>query len=52
MKRTRIYYSGTNLLTFTNYQGFDPEIGNGFGVDRGIYPQARMHSIGFTTSLN
>ena len=52
LKRTRIYYSGTNLLTLTNYQGFDPEIGNGFGVDRGIYPQARMHSIGFSTSLN
>ena len=52
LKRTRIYYSGTNLLTLTNYKGFDPEIGNGFGVDRGIYPQARMHSIGFSTSLN
>lgn len=52
LKRTRLYYSGNNLLTLTKYRGFDPEIGNGFGVDRGIYPQARMHSIGFTTSLN
>lgn len=52
LKRTRIYYSGNNLLTFTKYRGFDPEIGAGFGVDRGIYPQARMHSIGFSTSLN
>jgi hypothetical protein len=52
LKRTRLYYSGSNLLTLTKYRGFDPEIGNGFGVDRGIYPQARMHSIGFSTSLN
>lgn len=42
----RLYYSGSNLLTFTRYKGFDPEIGSGFGIDRGIYPQARMHSLG------
>ena len=52
LKRCRLYYSGINLLTLTKYRGFDPEIGNGFGVDRGIYPQARTHSIGFSTSLN
>ena len=46
----RIYYSGSNLLTFTKYSGFDPEIGNGYGIDRGIYPQARMNSLGL--SLN
>lgn len=46
VKGCRIYYTGTNLLTFTKYSGFDPEIGAGFGVDRGIYPQARVHSIG------
>ncbi|MBC7920293.1 MAG: SusC/RagA family TonB-linked outer membrane protein, partial [Ferruginibacter sp.] len=27
-KGARIYVSGTNLFTFTNYQGFDPEVGN------------------------
>jgi TonB-linked SusC/RagA family outer membrane protein len=46
----RIYYSASNLFTFTNYSGFDPEIGNGYGIDRGIYPQARMNSLGL--SLN
>ena len=46
LRKMRIYYAGTNLLTFTKYSGFDPEIGAGFGVDRGIYPQARVHSIG------
>lgn len=51
LRRMRIYYNGTNLLTFTKYSGFDPEIGAGFGVDRGIYPQARVHSIGLNISF-
>lgn len=51
LRKMRIYYAGTNLLTFTNYSGFDPEIGAGFGVDRGIYPQARVHSIGINVTF-
>jgi len=36
----RIYISGQNLITITDYSGLDPEIGGGeFGVDRGRYPQ-------------
>jgi TonB-linked SusC/RagA family outer membrane protein len=46
LRKMRIYYAGTNLLTFTKYSGFDPEIGAGMGVDRGIYPQARVNTIG------
>jgi len=50
-----IYVSATNLLTFTKYTGFDPEIGitNGLdmGVDRGNYPQARTLSVGATLNL-
>ena len=46
----RVYVTGQNLLTFTNYKGFDPEIG-GTGIDRGIYPQSRVFlgglSMGF-----
>lgn len=49
------YLNATNLLTFTKYSGFDPEIGvtNGLdmGVDRGTYPQARIISIGATINL-
>jgi hypothetical protein len=31
-------------MTFTNYSGFDPEIGGGSsGIDRGLYPQARFY---------
>lgn len=51
IERCRIYYNGTNLLTFTKYNGFDPEIGSGFGIDRGIYPQARVNSIGLRVIL-
>ncbi|MDD4968996.1 MAG: TonB-dependent receptor [Paludibacter sp.] len=35
----RLYVSGTNLLTFTKYTGYDPEASYS-GVDRGNYPQA------------
>jgi TonB-linked SusC/RagA family outer membrane protein len=44
ISKVRIYLSGENLLTFTSYDGYEPEIGGGvfsYGVDHGIYPQAR-----------
>ena len=40
----RVYVSAENLLTFTGYRGFDPEISSGgtsLGVDYGVYPQPR-----------
>jgi len=52
MGRTRFYISGNNLVTFTRYTGFDPEIGGGsFGIDRGIYPQARSFMLGWDISF-
>lgn len=51
IEKCRLYYNGTNLLTLTRYNGFDPEIGAGFGIDRGIYPQARVNSIGLRIEL-
>ncbi len=48
----RVYVSGNNLLTFTQYSGFDPEIGGGsFGVDRGIYPQPRFYLVGVNATF-
>lgn len=48
----RIYVSGKNLLTFTDYTGFDPEVGR-FGTsnirqgyDLGGYPAARTVLLG------
>lgn len=46
----RFYVGGTNLLTFTKYLGYDPDIGGGpldAGVDNGRYPQARVFMGGF-----
>ncbi len=47
VQNIRVYVSGNNLFTVTNYSGFDPEV-NTFagsntviGVDNFVYPQAR-----------
>lgn len=50
ISRLRLFVSAENLLTFTKYHGFDPEISSGgtsLGVDYGVYPQARVWRIGF-----
>jgi len=48
----RVYFSANNLVTFTKYQGYDPEIGGAsYGIDRGVYPQARSFMIGFNVTL-
>lgn len=50
ISKLRVFVSGENLLTFTKYDGFDPEMASGnyttIGVDRGCYPQARTISFG------
>lgn len=49
MSRCRIYVSGSNLLTFTNYTGYDPEVGG--GVDYGNYPQSRTFMLGINLNF-
>jgi TonB-linked SusC/RagA family outer membrane protein len=49
ISRARVYVASNNLLTITNYSGFDPEIGS--GIDRGIYPQARTVSFGLNVTF-
>lgn len=45
--KLRFYLSSENLLTLTKYSGYDPEIGGGvFGIDKGVYPQARSFMLG------
>ncbi len=52
MEKTRFYVMSENLLTFTRYSGFDPEIGGGImSIDRGIYPQARSFMVGLNVSF-
>lgn len=50
----RVYVSAENLLTLTKYEGFDPEISSGgtsLGIDRGIYPQARIFTMGLNLNF-
>jgi TonB-linked SusC/RagA family outer membrane protein len=53
----RIYFSGQNLLTFTNYSGLDPEVnyrGNEnavIGTDFFTYPQARAYTFGLNLTF-
>lgn len=47
----RVYVASQNLLTFTGYKGWDPEIGSKNttltnGIDYGQYPAARSFQIG------
>ncbi|MES2777007.1 MAG: TonB-dependent receptor [Bacteroidota bacterium] len=48
LQKARFYLTGENLVTWTKYTGYDPEIGGGAGsgIDRGIYPQARSIIVG------
>lgn len=57
IKSLRVYVAGQNLLTFTNYQGFDPEV-NKFGSDAlrpafdySVYPYARTITFGLNVSF-
>lgn len=53
LERVRIYLMSENLVTFTKYTGYDPEIGGGniLSIDRGIYPQARSFMAGINLSF-
>lgn len=51
LKSARIYCSLQNPFTFTNYEGYNPEVSNRStvttnGEDYGVYPLARTTSIG------
>ena len=54
-KKIRIYIASENLLTFTKYPGFDPEISNGsslsIGQDSGLYPQPQTITAGVNLNL-
>ena len=55
----RIYVSGQNILTFTKYSGFDPEVGNRTpgsssltnGIDYAVYPQPKSYQVGITANF-
>ncbi|MBG6234942.1 TonB-linked SusC/RagA family outer membrane protein [Pedobacter sp. CAN_A7] len=56
LSNAKIYVSGQNLLTFTKYTGFDPEVSSEFtvsntGVDQGAIPQFKTIMFGVNVSL-
>ena len=40
----RVYFVGRNLLTFTKYQGYDPEVDS--NVQIGNYPNTKQYTLG------
>ncbi len=52
MTKLKLYVSAQNLYTFTNYSGYDPEVGAYnqntllLGVDNGRYPSPRTFTLG------
>lgn len=57
LEGVRIYVTGENLLTYTNYSGFDPEVNafgdsnTAFGIDYGTYPQTRNIIFGLNVTF-
>ncbi len=54
LRTAKVFASATNLLTFTNYKGYDPEVSANAnsaltpGIDNGTIPQYRTYSTGVT----
>ena len=60
ISKLRVYVGAKNLLTFTKYTGFDPEVGENTsvqypilekGFDRGTYPQSKMYLVGLNLTF-
>jgi TonB-linked SusC/RagA family outer membrane protein len=57
IRNLRVYVSAQNLLTWTNYTGFDPEVSrNGqnalnSGIDNGVYPNSKTILGGVSLSF-
>lgn len=57
ISKLRVYVTGNNLHTWTNYTGYNPEVnlrsGNQLapGVDYGVYPLATTYSLGVNVSF-
>jgi TonB-dependent starch-binding outer membrane protein SusC len=58
LRSARVFAQGTNLLTFTNYEGWDPEVNTDFtasninqGIEYYTAPQARTITLGVRLGL-
>jgi hypothetical protein len=50
LSNARVYVQGQNLLTFTEFLGFDPEISTG-NLSGAQYPALRTVTFGLTLGL-
>lgn len=54
MQKVTFYFSAENLVTWTKYRGYDPEVNIGggsstaMGIDQGSYPHCRTYTLGAT----
>ncbi|HEX5025872.1 MAG TPA: SusC/RagA family TonB-linked outer membrane protein, partial [Agriterribacter sp.] len=58
IKNFRVYVSAQNMLTFTKYSGYDPEVGNRTpnssltnGIDFAVYPQPKAFQVGIQATF-
>ncbi|MBT8230687.1 MAG: SusC/RagA family TonB-linked outer membrane protein, partial [Bacteroidia bacterium] len=56
LQALRVYLSANNLITLTNYNGFDPEIGTtgwilDTGIDKGYYPSNKTIGFGLKITM-
>ncbi len=57
LENVRATISGNNLVTITDYEGYDPEVGasttssNVFGLDNGRYPSPTSWAVGLSVSF-
>jgi hypothetical protein len=57
IRTMKIYVTGKNLYTLTNYSGYDPDIGSfqgnaqQSGIDVGRYPLSRTFLVGINLGL-
>jgi hypothetical protein len=61
LSKLRLYVSAQNILTFTDYEGYDPEVnyrsdgatdGNrNLGLDYGSYPNAKSYTVGLNVGF-
>ena len=55
LDKFRIYVSGNNLYTLTDYLGYDPSASNGApigsGIDKGFYPVASSYLLGINLNF-
>ncbi|NNK74296.1 MAG: SusC/RagA family TonB-linked outer membrane protein, partial [Flavobacteriaceae bacterium] len=55
LDKFRIYISGNNLITLTEYRGYDPTTSTGQpiggGIDYGFYPNPRTYTLGINVKF-